>query len=521
MSVAKPTIAESRAASEFAEKLESVFAESFDVWRCRDGNWECTSGSGCNAQFEEIDRRQQPAGIGFFQPTVMQTGAQTYFVSVPYQTASECLIGFATVPADSDRYLLPLAKAVQSELRHSQEIDQLCRQTNQVAAQLSRNLEQLAFLRQMADRLELSTHRTVREVIEHFVPLLPTSIDCQWSAFVGTSDLRSRLDCACEEQNTIIGAGTGETADAVMIRLIAMFGNEAMSQPLVRNTVSQEEFPGIRQIILARVFKRERHWGWLLAANRNRDSRGLNSSLNCLEFDTNDASIVNTAAIILASHAHNVELIQQKENLVVNVVRTLVTAIEAKDPYTRGHSERVAMVGCLLAQELGLGESAMDRIYLTGLLHDIGKIGVPDSALHKPGALTREEFEQIKLHPQIGWQMLQGLDPLKPVLPGVLHHHERVDGDGYPDGLVGEEIPLDGRVLAVADAYDAMTSRRSHREGLRQEQAEQILHDGAGIQWDAKIIEALFAIMPEVIKIQQTYRKQSVRARRRSKRKID
>lgn len=519
MSIAEPTISQQSPATEFSDKLEAAFDQSFDVWMGRNGNWECTNKSGCDAQREEITRREQAGGVGFFQPSVDHMGEQKYRVSVPLKTASDMLIGFATVEAVSDRYLLPLATAIHSEMQHSQQVDQLCRQTNQFAKQLTQNLEKLAFLRKMGECLEISADRHLRDVIEYFVPLLPASIGCQWTAFVGTSDLRSRLDCACEEHNTIISAGARDAVDATLLRLIARFGSEAMTQPLVRNNVNEEELPGIHQIILARVFRRERHWGWLVAGNRNRDQ--LNPELgptSCqFELGTNEASLVNTAAIIISTHAHNMDLIQQKEDLVVNVVRTLVTTIEAKDEYLRGHSERVAMFGYLLAQELNLGEAVMDRIYLSGLLHDIGKIGVPDSTLHKPGALTHEEFERIKKIPEIGWQMLQGLGPLQEVLAGVLYHHERVDGGGYPDGLVGEEIPIDGRILAVADAYDAMTSRRSYRQGLTQEQAEQVLRDGAGIEWDAQVIEALFAIMPEVTKIRQSYRKPPSQIARRSK----
>jgi HD-GYP domain-containing protein (c-di-GMP phosphodiesterase class II) len=154
---------------------------------------------------------------------------------------------------------------------------------------------------------------------------------------------------------------------------------------------------------------------------------------------------------------------------------------------------------------MGYDEEACERLYLTGLLHDVGKIAVSDAVLNKPGRLTDEEFAEIKRHPDEGWNILCELEQLGYVLPGVLHHHERSDGGGYPDGLVGEDIPIDGRVLAVADAYDAMTSDRAYREGMSQEQAEEILRGGAGTQWDADVIQAFFEIVDQIVALRESY----------------
>jgi HD-GYP domain-containing protein (c-di-GMP phosphodiesterase class II) len=140
------------------------------------------------------------------------------------------------------------------------------------------------------------------------------------------------------------------------------------------------------------------------------------------------------------------------------------------------------------------------------LLHDVGKIGVRDAVLRKPGPLTDEEFEEIKQHPDKGWQILHELVPLQHVLHGVLHHHEQFDGHGYPDQLAGHAIPLHGRILAVCDAYDAMTSDRPYRTGMPQERAESILRSGAGKQWDPELIDAFFRCMPDILQIKQTYR---------------
>ena len=182
-----------------------------------------------------------------------------------------------------------------------------------------------------------------------------------------------------------------------------------------------------------------------------------------------------------------------------------MSTIETRDPYTRGHSERVARFAERLGQELRLSEEFCKRLNLMGLLHDVGKIGVSDAVLRKPGRLTDEEFAEIRQHPDQAWVILHELESLHYVLPGVEHHHERYDGSGYPDALAGKEIPLAARILSVADAYDAITSDRPYRKGMSQDKAEAILHEGAGTQWDPQVVEAFFRIMPEIIEIRESF----------------
>jgi HD-GYP domain-containing protein (c-di-GMP phosphodiesterase class II) len=147
---------------------------------------------------------------------------------------------------------------------------------------------------------------------------------------------------------------------------------------------------------------------------------------------------------------------------------------------------------------MGLPDEELKTIHLSGLLHDIGKIGVDDQVLRKPGALTDEEFEQIKKHPMIGYNILSGLKNLAHVLPGVRNHHENFDGSGYPDKLAGEDIPLLARVLAVADAYDAMSSDRPYRKGMPAEKIDDIFRRGADRQWDARVLDAFFRCRDDV-----------------------
>lgn len=186
------------------------------------------------------------------------------------------------------------------------------------------------------------------------------------------------------------------------------------------------------------------------------------------------------------------------DQLVDSYFATLAAALDARDRYTAGHSTRVAEYGVVIGREVGLVEWEVSLLRKSALLHDIGKIGIRDEVLLKDGKLTDEEFEVIKKHPIIGESILQKIQPnvtMQPLLPGVRSHHERYDGKGYPDGLSGEQIPLFGRILAVADAYDAMTSDRPYRAGMTQDRALSILESGKGTQWDPQFVDALICAM--------------------------
>jgi HD-GYP domain-containing protein (c-di-GMP phosphodiesterase class II) len=195
---------------------------------------------------------------------------------------------------------------------------------------------------------------------------------------------------------------------------------------------------------------------------------------------------------MLGIHVGNRELYRQQAEFLASVVRALTSAIDAKDPYTCGHSDRVGRIAVRLAQELNCTPGLINTIYMAGLLHDIGKIGINESILRKPDRLTDEEYEHIKLHPGLGHRILADIRQLNDVLPAVLHHHEQWDGAGYPHGLAGENIPWIARIMAVADAYDAMSSSRPYRPGMPEPKVESILRDGAGKQWDAKVVDAFF-----------------------------
>ena len=188
---------------------------------------------------------------------------------------------------------------------------------------------------------------------------------------------------------------------------------------------------------------------------------------------------------------------RENERLFLHVVSSLASAIDAKDTYTNGHSSRVAEYSREIARRVGYTGNRLEDIYMMGLLHDVGKIGIPDAVINKPTRLTDEEYDIIKTHPVLGARILGNIKEMPKLANGARWHHERFDGKGYPDGLTGEDIPEEARIIAVADAYDAMTSHRSYREPLPQGVVRQEIEKGKGKQFDVRFASIMLEMMDE------------------------
>jgi len=233
--------------------------------------------------------------------------------------------------------------------------------------------------------------------------------------------------------------------------------------------------------------------GWLVAVNPLDDRAFAPPDIERLQF----------IASLVATQLSNVKIYAEIKELLFGIIRALTAAIDAKDPYTSGHSERVARIAVRLAEQLGMPAPKRSDLYLAGLLHDIGKIGVGDDVLKKVGPLTPEEFRKIQSHVEIGVTILKDLKKLSHILPGVRHHHESLDGTGYPDRLSGDEIPFEARILAVADSFDAMSSNRPYRKRLSLAQIDKIFREGRNVQWDPNVVDALFACRGDLEAIRQ------------------
>jgi putative nucleotidyltransferase with HDIG domain len=187
------------------------------------------------------------------------------------------------------------------------------------------------------------------------------------------------------------------------------------------------------------------------------------------------------------------------ERMNLQIVSALASAIDAKDTYTNGHSSRVAEYSRMIAERAGYSKSDQDEIYMMGLLHDVGKIGVPDEIINKPSKLSDEEFELIKKHPVTGSEILERIKERPKLATGARWHHERYGGGGYPDGISGEDIPVEARIIAVADAYDAMTSKRSYRDVMQQDKVRLEIEKGIGTQFDPQFAKIMIEIIDEDI----------------------
>lgn len=188
---------------------------------------------------------------------------------------------------------------------------------------------------------------------------------------------------------------------------------------------------------------------------------------------------------------------EQLDRMSTNIIRALVHTIDAKDRYTSGHSQRVADYALAIAKRMGKPEEEQKIVYIAGLLHDVGKIRIPEEVISKPEKPTEEEYEQIKVHPIIGYHILRGIHEDERIAYAAKYHHERYDGTGYPNGLEGENIPEIARIIGVADAYDAMASNRSYRSALPQEVIRSEIEKGKGNQFDEKIADIMLQIIDE------------------------
>jgi HD-GYP domain-containing protein (c-di-GMP phosphodiesterase class II) len=234
------------------------------------------------------------------------------------------------------------------------------------------------------------------------------------------------------------------------------------------------------QILVHPLTRDGEQLGFLIAGGKCGDDPQVSS---------HETKLMESISGMLGAALENAELYHRQHLTFMGTIKALSGAIDAKDQYTRGHSERVAMLSSMLALKVGFSEEEAERIRISGLVHDLGKIGVPESVLCKPARLTDDEFELIKMHPTIGYEIIKDIPDLCDLLPGVLHHHERWDGNGYPAGLAGEDIPRMARIMALADTFDAMSSNRAYRSGLDREKVFAEFRKCAGSQFDPELVE--------------------------------
>jgi putative nucleotidyltransferase with HDIG domain len=403
-----------------------------------------------------------------------------------------------------------LATSVAEKIALQQQQAQLKRQLADLSSHLLTTFEEITLLHRLTEKLSIS--KSVTELcslsVEWLSEVVPATCVAIW--FDGNSELNEQdaLDRGMEVQPVLILHGECPLGEAEFGRFIERLGPRVATEPLVLNRAATNSptwfYPDVRELISVPIREGHRVFGWLLVLNHTGAGDVTNSEV---EFGTVEACLMASVATILGIHCGNIALYREQAEFFASVVRALTSAIDAKDPYTCGHSDRVARLSVCLARELGCDTEDLNTIYLSGLLHDIGKIGIDDQVLRKPGPLTPEELDHIKTHPDLGCRILDGVKQLDQVLPVVRHHHEAWNGGGYPDGLKGEECPYLARIVAVADSIDAMSSDRPYRKGIPDEKLDTILREGAGRQWESRVIEAVFRARDEIRRIGKTERR--------------
>ncbi|HTM52624.1 MAG TPA: HD domain-containing phosphohydrolase [Pirellulales bacterium] len=377
--------------------------------------------------------------------------------------------------------LLRMGELAGSQLSVEWRVQLLEHEVRDLSLHLATNYEEISLLYRLTQNLKLSLKK--EELAALALEWMAEIVPAESLAVQFVADKNTTLG---HDAPSLITRGNYPLSQDELLEILAKLGDKVEQRPLVINRDISEtqdwRWPAVRQLVVVPLKDQDRILGWLVACNHSYQA----------EFGTVEGILLSSVAAMLGIHSGNTQLFDDQRELFSGMVRALTSAIDAKDPYTCGHSERVARVARRLAQELGCSREQVETIYLAGQLHDVGKIGIDDTVLRKPDKLTVEEYEHIKTHAAVGHRILSDVKQLDQVLPVVLHHHEQWDGKGYPLGLAGEEIPYLARIVAVADAFDAMGSDRPYRKGMDDAKLDEIFRMGAGAQWDASVVNAFF-----------------------------
>ena len=375
-----------------------------------------------------------------------------------------------------------LMKVFDTRLTKMVEANQTGAAITSLSDNLANSYEELALLHQISSSMKVS--KPPRRFLQDICGQLQEIMNIKAAAAI-VYDKKMRLD-----EDMMVFAGESYL-DPNQIRML--LATHIIPKLVKEDSVMLENNfdPGNESTTL------ERHIKSVLAvplcvAGRN---VGTILAINKIEgdFDTFDIKLLNSIAGQSSIFLANNHMYAELQNLLMGVLHSLTETIDAKDPYTCGHSRRVAAISRRLGEDCGFDMHRIQHIYLSGLLHDIGKIGVPEAILRKEGKLTDEEYGCMKRHPTIGAKILERIHDFEPIIAGVLSHHERLDGKGYPRGFKGKNIPVEGRIVGLADSWDAMTSHRTYRQALSFDKAIEELKKCSGTQFDPLLTEMLLS----------------------------
>ncbi len=427
----------------------------------------CLKGSGQTVAVAVVDTRPAPQA----------DGGDISGLIPPAKTDAQLLTDPAAAHSPDTEYLAEIlglfARNFNNSAKAEMHIENIC-------TELSQTYEELMLLYNLTSNMN---------VTQSDCTYLQMACD-ELTQLVSVEGIAIFLDKKIDgEERLMLTAGSGVVAiDYVMADIVQAHlareleeGKEALLDSQVDSPFKYEWPERINNIIAVPLAGSENMLGVMVATN----------VVDKPDFDSTDVKLFNTVAHQCAVFMENERLFGDLKELFIGALKALTSSIDAKDRYTRGHSERVAFISRWIAERLAetrpLSDEQIHKIYLAGLLHDVGKIGVNEAVLCKKGKLTEDELARIKSHPQIGASILSEIKQMKEIVPGVLCHHERIDGKGYPKGLNGDRIPLIGKIISLADAFDAMTSRRVYREALSIKGALAEIEKGIGTQFDEEI----------------------------------
>lgn len=422
---------------------------------------------------EDFDNVRHKEGENNFFARCLKIDGETVAVAV-------ISIG-GQIPSDREKSLLTeILEAFTNDFEqgsvHSQQIEM-------VSSELAQTYEELVLLYNMSSNMKVTQSNAT---------YLQMACD-QLTQLVNVEGIAVFLQKEMEDEDTqyVLTAGSGLIAvDQVMADILQLhlieeieLGREALLDSMVDSDFKYDWPERINNIIAVPLQGGERMIGFMVATN----------ILDKSDFDSMETKLFNSVANQCAIFVENGRLFGDLKELFVGSLKALTNSIDAKDQYTRGHSERVAFISRWIAEELSKHRSIEDEyihmIYLSGLLHDIGKIGISEAVLCKKGKLNESERNVIKSHPKIGASILSDIKQMSGIVSGVLYHHERPDGTGYPEGLSEKQIPLIAKIISLADAFDAMTSRRVYRDAMSIKRALDEIEKGLGKQFDREIGE--------------------------------
>ncbi len=353
------------------------------------------------------------------------------------------------------------------------------KERNEIAEELSQSFEDLHLYSRIATQIK--TLRFSNSMQNNLVAEILKTMRVDLS-FVKMPERQENNVIVADENNSVKIPNPESFVENLLNTIPPDAPSLAENYFMVANSLTNTEYSELHnhpfRFLTIKIYHKDKFYGWLGVVSFNIKEKFRRSELRLL------ISMAEQLATVIA----NTDLYHDLERFIINMIKSLIYAIEAKDVYTRGHSERVSNYCMLMADHLELGKGEKSILQWASILHDVGKIGVPESILNKQAALDDEEYKIIKEHPTRGYNILQPIEQLSAALPGICHHHERYDGKGYPNGLKGKEIPLNARIIAVADTFDAITSKRAYREANGAEKAMTIIDEVAGTQLDPYLV---------------------------------